>query len=213
MKIKHLVFLLCLVFLFGCNEEVEEMTLSLSTYVVENNEIVFKELEPNVKYTIAAENLLVSRFETDGKVAADPEITVYGNPLTVYSNGTVRVSAPAGGIMFSYGHEEVVDHIFFSPAAQSAETYTMRGKGEFTYQIMPTNEELTDAGIISIGVSRIFTVEVYEGNKYDVEGQPRMVVTLRVVYEGNGEKKLTDTKSFGYTLEILSVEYPQPIYW
>lgn len=212
--------LLCLLpLLLGCGaEDIPETTLELYAYVVIDGEIVYEKLQPGIVYDSALEAMLIG-----DKIILDTMYTggVYGDPVTVETNGTARIYSSDGGMIFGYGGAPMAEHVYLNWPEDPGEDFTLRGEGTVNVGIRYTDDEregLLNPWDMPVGVGRIFVIEAYDTTKLEVEGTPRVIMTVRYTYKGFGEyenkpKHNPDTLRDGYSIEILSVEYSPPAYW
>ncbi|MBQ8397437.1 MAG: hypothetical protein IJX53_04455 [Clostridia bacterium] len=197
MKIKLTILLLVLV-LVSCDAppEIEETTLDLYAWVVEDGDIIYRALEQGVVYQSAWETAVL------------PEGTgCYNYSLTAETNGTLQVTAPDGGVNFGWG--EVQQNITICQTGVD-HTYQNYHGGTFTFwfEQLQAEETWERASYPPDGTSRIITLSAWEGDNAELTGDPRVTVTMRLVYDRDRREK-----DMHYTLEILSIERTTPAYW
>ncbi len=212
--------LLCLLLMVaGCGaEDISEMALELYAYVVIDGEIVYEKLQPGIVYDSALEALLLG-----DTIISDATYTggVYGDPVTIVTNGTARICSPDGGMIFGYGGAPTAEHVYLNWPEDPGVDFTLRGEGIVNVGIRYTDEEregLLHPWDMPVGVGRTFVIEVYDTPKLEAEGAPRVVMTVRYTYKGFGKfenkpRYHPDTLRDGYSIEILSIEHMPPTYW
>lgn len=191
------IFLLTLA-LVACGEpeEIEETALDLYAWVVEDGEIVCRALEQGVVYQSAWETYVL------------PEGTgCYNYSLTAETNGTLQVTAPDGGVKFGWGEVQQNITIYQTGVDHTYQNYR-GGTFTFWFEQLQAEETWERASYPPDGTSRIITLSAWEGDNAELTGDPRVTVTMRLVYDRERQEK-----EMHYTLEILSIERTTLVYW